>query len=295
MASSSLRPAAGQAGHKRAMPAPELNGPRPRGRVFTPPFVVAAVLLGLAAILTGPVGKALDLRQDKLPLPLRNPLTALRADALRPYSVVNRHFLDPTVVEALGTDQYLYWMLRDGSVPDNDPLANPRLFVTYYSGGRNLVPHVPDECFLGAGYQPAMPHENQELSVPALSREQDPLPVRVCTFARTAVFNREEVTVVYTFASNGRFAATRNLVRLLTNDPRNHHAYFSKVEVHFPGATREQSIRGAAKLLNRVLPVLLSDHWPDFEAAEQSVRHSPLNAGDARRGETKPPYELNNS
>jgi len=244
----------------------------PRGRLITPPFAIAVALLGLAAVLAGPVGRALDLRQDKAPLPLKKSLGAMDPGRLRPYTLAERQPLDPTVAEALGANDYVYWELRDTSLPKDDPLAYPRLFVTYYTGGRNLVPHTPDECFLGAGYQQAMPHENQEVPVPALAPEVETIPLRVCTFLRTAVFNHDEVTVVYTFGCNGRFTQTRTGVRLLINDPRNYHAYFSKVEVHFPGAGREQSVRGAAKLLNRVLPVLISDHWPDFAAAETAAR-----------------------
>jgi hypothetical protein len=89
---------------------------------------------------------------------------------------------------------------------------------------------------------------------------------------KTAVFNRDLVSVVYTFFCNGRFVATRNGVRLLINDPRERHAFFSKVEVGFPHATREQNVQGATKLLNHLLPVLVRDHYPDFEAAEKAAR-----------------------
>ena len=78
--------------------------------------------------------------------------------------------------------------------------------------------------------------------------------------------------MIYTFHCNGRFTATRTGVRLLLNDLTNTYAYFSKVEVSFPGATRQQSIDGAWKVYDRLLPVLLKAHWPDFEAEEEAVR-----------------------
>lgn len=243
-----------------------------RGRLFTPHFVVMVILLGAAAILAGPVGRAMDLRQVKAALPLRQPLSALRSEAIRPYSVEERLTLEPAVVEALGTSDYVFWKLRDTSVPLTDPLAHPRLFVTYYTGGRHIVPHTPDQCFLGAGYEPVGTHENRNIPISKLGERFPEIPIRICTFLRTAIFNREELTVVYTFGCNGEFAETRNKVRVWTNDPRAHHAYFSKVEVHFPGASREDSVRGAAKLFNQVLPVLMSEHWPDFAAAEQAAR-----------------------
>lgn len=243
-----------------------------RTRFFTPPFALAVALLTTAAILAGPVGRWLNFKQEKLALPLRKAFSAMDEQALSPYRIVDRRTLEPAVVEALGTDQFVHWVLEDTSVSPTHPLRYATLFVTYHTGGRDLVPHTPDECMLGAGYHPSQPHENRRVAVPSLSEAGADLPVRVCTFGRTAIFNREEITVVYTFACNGRFAATRTGVRILINDPRNSYAYFSKVEVSFSGADRRRSVEGATKLLNCALPVLLRDHWPDFDAAERAAR-----------------------
>ncbi len=239
---------------------------------LTGPFVTALVLLGGAAVLVGPVATSMNFRQAKAALPLKKPLAELDEDALAPFRVSERHLLQPVVIEALGTDQYLDWTLEDLSVAPNDQLRIAHLFITYDTGGQNLVPHTPDECRLGAGYEPAQPHENAMLALD--SSESDPLriPVRICTFVRTAVFNRVEVTVVYTFCCDGAYAATRNEVRLLFNDPRNRFGYFSKVEVSFPRANREQNVKGAAKLMGLLAPVLKRDHWPDFAAAEKAAR-----------------------
>lgn len=240
--------------------------------VMTPPFIAAVILLVTAVVLDGPVGRWMDVKRDKLPLPLRAPLNTLREDALRPYRVRTRHILEPVVVEALGTDMYLSWSLEDTSVPQGDPLRRADLLVTYDTGGNNLVPHTPDVCRLGAGYQPAQPHENVKIPVPALGHGSGSIPLRVCTFVKTDVFARGKVSVVYTFHCNGKFVATRSGVRVLINDLTNTYAYFSKVEVSFPGATRDQCVEGSKKLLDRVLPVLLEHHWPDFEAAEKQAR-----------------------
>jgi len=225
-------------------------------------------MLGSAAILAGPVSSWMDLRQGKASLPLKKPLGALDVESLFPYKIIERVALDSTVVEALGTNEYINWVLEDTSRPQTDPLRYAQLFVTYYSGGVNLVPHTPDECRLGAGYQPAQPHENVDIDVPMA------IPVRLCTFLKTAVFQHEEVSVVYTFHCNGKFVATRNGVRMLINDLSNRYAYFSKVEVSFPRATRMQNLQGAATLFETLLPVLVKDHFPNFEAAEAADRSS---------------------
>lgn len=236
--------------------------------VLARPFILAVAMLGAAAVLVGPVATAMNFKLAKQPLPLRAPLSQLEDDALAPYRIVERHILQPTIVDALGTDQYLNWTLEDTSAAEGDPLRHASLLVTYYTGGQNLVPHTPDVCYFGAGYEPAEPHGNRVLTLGGPSHHQLTVPIRVCTFRRTSVFHRSQHTVVYTFHSNGRFVATRTGVRMLINDPTDTYAYFSKVEVAFPLATREESIAATGKLLERVLPLLLENHWPDFEKAE---------------------------
>ncbi len=241
---------------------------KPHAGLMTLPFGLAVLMLASAAILAGPVSTWMDFQQGKASLPLKKPLGALDIEGLFPYRAIERLALDSTVVEALGTNEYINWLLEDTSLPQGDPLRYANLFVTYYSGGVNLVPHTPDECRLGAGYQPAQPHENKDLDVPKA------IPVRLCTFLKTAVFQHEEVSVVYTFHCNGKFVATRNGVRMLINDLSNRYAYFSKIEVSYPRATRAQNLQGAARLFERLLPVLVKDHFPDFEAAESADRNS---------------------
>jgi len=243
-------------------------GRAPSGeRLWNKPFAFACFVLVAAALLAWPVAEWMEIRQYKKAIPLKAPLDELKASELAPYRVIDRAVLAPAILEALGTDRYLHWTLEDTSLPANDPLRIANLFVTFYTGGINLVPHTPDVCYLGSGYEAARPHENMEADMPTLGAAHQHVPFRVCTFAKSAVFDRREFTVVYTFFANSRFAATRNRVRVLVNDLHHAHAFFSKVEVGFPGAGREQSVVGARRLFEKVLPVLLRDHWPDPEQA----------------------------
>lgn len=247
--------------------------------VVTRPFVVAIALLGTAALLSGPLSNWLEISNRKYPLPLRAPLATLNEDSIAPYRVVQREVLDPAVVEALGTNRYLSWVLEDTDVPETDPLRRAHLLVTYDSGGNNLVPHTPEVCWFGGGYQRAQPHKNVEIDISGEPGENNTVPIRVCTFVKTALRNRAKRSVVYTFHCNGQFVCTRTGVRLLINRPTNRYAYFSKVEVTFETATREQTLQGAKKLFDRLLPVLVDRHWPDFEAAEDAARNGSSEEG----------------
>lgn len=247
--------------------------------LITPHFLVAVVLLVASAGLAGPFARFMQFKANKKSLALKEPLYNLDVRKLGPYRIAKdrtgeeqRHVLLPEMVEALGTDQYISWNLEDTSLPPNDPLRRANLFVTYYSGGADLVPHTPDVCFLGSGYEPAQQHQNLVANVRGLGATSADVPIRVCTFLKTAVFKHRKQTVLYTFHCNGRFTGTRSGVRLLINDPRTTHAYFSKVEIRFPAATRSQSTEGVAKLLGHVLPVLIEDHFPDFEKAEAASK-----------------------
>lgn len=246
---------------------------KPSSGLFTIPFCAALLILGAAAVLAVPVNAWMKVKLTKKALPLQQPLAMLDQKALYPYRPKgDPYLLEPAVVEALGTKQYLSWTIEDTSVPENHPLRLANLFITYYSGGPNLVPHTPDVCYLGAGYQPACPHETIDAELATMNDAIRRIPVRVLTFAATALFDQSQISVVYTFGCNGKIAADREAIRALINEPKNTHAYFSKVEVSFHNATREDSIQGAKKLFAVVLPLLIRNHWPDFEAAEQAAR-----------------------
>jgi len=238
---------------------PDNPASAPRQRLVTLPFVVAVILLGVAAILAGPVAARLDLTQGKKVVPLKAPLSELDPALLDPYVIQRKVDLEPEMVEALGTEAYLSWRLEDTAVAVNSPVRIVDLLVTYYSGGVELVPHTPDVCYLGSGYNPTQAHENKQVELPSLGAT---VPIRVCSFIKTAIFNSDETTVVYTFYCNGRFVNTRTDVRILMNDPKNAYAYFAKIEVSFPRADRASAVEGARKLFDKVLPILVRDHFP---------------------------------
>ena len=74
---------------------------------------------------------------------------------------------------------------------------------------------------------------------------------------------------MYFFKVNGVFAGTRTSARnVLGRNVFGKHSYFSKVEWRFFGnissANAQESIDASKKLLETVIAVLESDHWPDI-------------------------------
>ena len=232
------------------------------------PFLLTVVVL-LAAVGVRPLIRGTMGSQEKLPVPLRQPLGKLDKTSLGPYEFLGRASTNAAIEEALGTSEYITWGFRDKSVsPGTNPLKFVNLHIAYYTGGRDLVPHTPDQCMKGAGYEPTLA-ENIDVPIDSVGIQ---IPMRVLTFEKSSIMNNETPTVCYTFSVNGKFACTRNGVRSEINSLGRRHGYFCKIEVSFGGEqckprnpTREESIKATQRILNHLLPVLLEDHLPNWD------------------------------
>jgi hypothetical protein len=245
----------------------------PARALFRPPFVLAVLVLGACAfvvnpLLTGSAGSML-----KEPLPLRKPFRKL-PKTLGPYQVfMIPDPLNAAMVEALGTEEYLDRIFEDTRIENrSDPRRWVRVFLAYYTGGWEVVPHVPDDCRVGAGFKPKV-KGNLDLEIRSLGRS---IPVRALTFEKSSEHQRP--TVVYTFHCNGDFAADRTTVRFRTNSPTETYAYYCKIELSFglpqsrpANPARQESIQAAGEFLSYLLPELLG-YLPDWEAANRGPR-----------------------
>jgi hypothetical protein len=73
-------------------------------------------------------------------------------------------------------------------------------------------------------------------------------------------------TVMYFFHANGRYVTTRNGVRASMSNPFQRYAYYAKIEITFASETLLRANKAASEtalgpLLERVLPVLLQEHF----------------------------------
>ncbi|MCG3130857.1 MAG: hypothetical protein FLDDKLPJ_01630 [Phycisphaerae bacterium] len=246
---------------------------------FSAPLVITLVLLGGGALVQGPLERWLKVVTHKEAVPLRAALGSLNRDALGPYRFVRAEFLTPEYVEALGTDQYLIWTLEDAREAPDSPRRQAHLFVTYYTGGPELVVHRPDECFRASGYTLTEFRRDERIRIDPFGGGGgvDEVPFRVVTFRKTGLFQQAELSVAYTLYCNGRFTVSPTEVRMWTTSPATRSAYFSKVEVCFlpppggsgPGrpATADETLRGTGELMRYVLPLLMNDIWPNVAAS----------------------------
>ncbi len=244
--------------------------------MWSPPFLISTLILGVTAIALGPVTDFMHVTLTKSPIPLRAPLGRLDKSRLGPYVFVQARTLDPAVVNTLGTDQYIDWILEDTSLAGRrTPLRYAHLFVTYYTGQPDAAPHTPDQCYKGAGYTVASA-ENLTFHIDALETSPE-VPVRLVSFIRSDIFDSDLTPVIYTFHCNGKFVASREGVRNAANNPLDKHAYYSKVELTFGWdnarprvPSRAAAIEASQRLLEHVLPALVNDHWPDWAAVTAS-------------------------
>ncbi len=243
------------------------------GRVVRRPMVlICALVLASSAVGIHVGAKRLKWHFRKEAVPLRRSLDDLDEHRLFPYVAFNKQKIaNPDVEKELGTEDYIQWMLEDKSVDRSDPARYVQLFITYYTGNPDKVPHVPDWCYVGSGGVVSK-SQNRTITVPGigLAQEEDALPVRMLTILLpgSGIGQREQRTVTYFFAVNGTYRCTRNQVRLLQNNFRDKYTYFSKVEVFFPGSknmSEEKTLQAVEKICRVVVPVLYERYWPDWQ------------------------------
>jgi hypothetical protein len=245
----------------------------PWGRLLREPaFLVCMVLLGVCAVGLRVGADRMKWHFRKLPLPLRQSLDELDVGRFGPYVVVHKAKIAHDVEEALGTTEYIQWGIRDTSLDSRDPGGVVNLFITYYTGNPDKVPHTPDQCYQGSGGV-KRDSDNTTIVIPGLDAASqheakgDLLPVRVLDFDVRSGNDTEFRTVVYFFAVNGDFACTRDQVRFRQNNMTDKYAFFSKVEISFNKSKklgREGALAATQKLAAGLVPALVTEYWPDW-------------------------------
>ncbi|HBG26411.1 MAG: hypothetical protein A2Y10_06410 [Planctomycetes bacterium GWF2_41_51] len=239
------------------------------------PFILCVGFLLITAGFIAGFKSRQGLTLIKKPLPLKNSFDDLDEGLIAPYKVLNKSKIDnQDVLESLGTEDYLQWMLEDTSVDEMSPVKHCSFFVTYYTGNPDQVPHVPEACYTGGGNQvensSIVNIEIGDINIPQIPKE---ISATALTFTRKSseIWQASsEFVVMYFFKVNGVYKGNRTGVRVALGDLTSEHSYFSKVELKFFNARglnpdKKQSAEAAEKLLKVLLPVLEKNHWPDWK------------------------------
>ncbi|HUT31787.1 MAG TPA: hypothetical protein VMX13_18510 [Sedimentisphaerales bacterium] len=246
-------------------------------RVYLQPaFLVCAGVLALA-------GVGMDrLHVEKVAFRPKKSFDLLDEKRLSPYIVVSKDKIEnEEVVRELGTTDYIQWVLEDPQVGADSAVRKCSLFITYYELP-DYVPHVPEECYMGVGYQ-VLASEGVTFQIKGTSGPLEGKRIE----GRYVVFSGADskdwlgdtqYPVLYLFNVNGVYAGNREDARWLLNRYIfSAHVYFCKVEWKFFNTSfgqriypnKREALGASEKLLGVVLPILEGEHWPQWPVVSE--------------------------
>jgi hypothetical protein len=240
------------------------------------PFLICVGILTISSVGMKTAMNWAGVVTQKDRIELQKSLNDLDVSLLAPYQVIKKDKIsNPDILKSLGTNDYIQWILEDPQVPASSPVRYCSLFITYY-GTPDRVPHDPEECYTGGGniYRDRQSHR---LRLSSAGGSPVELPIRRLVFAsKTAdlLDPQAEFSVLYFFKTNGEYADNRNGVRaIMSKNFTCKYSYFSKVEWKFSGTgsspSTEDIVKASEKLMSVLLPILETQHWPDWEKAKQ--------------------------
>lgn len=239
---------------------------------FQPAFLICVVVLTTAGAGMSIAIKSFGVFLRKEPLPLKKSFDFLDENDLASYKVISKHKIEnEEIITALGTEDYIQWVLEDTEAEDNSAVEKFMLFITYYRLP-DRVPHVPEECYAGGGFQ-RLASDSITFEIANKAGFKRELRGKYLVFGSTkADFWRkgERFPVLYLFKVNGDYAASREEARIALNKNLfRKSSYFCKVELVFNQTlippNKGQAIKAGEKLLGVILPVLEEKYWPDWQ------------------------------
>ena len=238
-----------------------------------PAFLICVLVLAAAGAGMSVTMKKLGIIFEKEPFPLKKSLELLDERNLAPYKVVlpKLKIENEEILKELGTQDYIQWILEDTEQAANSPVKECLLFITYYQLP-DRVPHVPEECWTGGGYQ-KLHSESVTLEINNNAGFEAKIPAKYIVFGpKKANLWQSSVRIpnLYFFKVNGQYAGSREEARITLNKNLFHKSsYFCKVELVFNMSSvaprKEDAITASKKLLAVILPILEEEHWPDWE------------------------------
>ncbi len=192
--------------------------------------LVAAGVLVVGAIVWNVVLPSLKLALVKERVDLHAPLTGF-PEKIGPYELIHKAELREDTIELLGTEDFISWLYVDTrTVEAGLPPVMVRLHVAYYTGLRDAVPHVPDNCYIASGAT-AAGADTTRWQAPEMPEAWAAWRDVEVHRSRFAMLDGSASTVFYLFNVNGRPMTDRWDVRGELADFRKKYCYYAKIEL----------------------------------------------------------------
>ena len=236
-------------------------------------FIILVVLMGGLTIGKRMIIEKLGISLQKQPIELRNPLDDLDLEDGSDYVITSKKRIENKDIEdELGTTNYIMWELNDSSLPETSPVHSCFLFITYYTGINDRIPHVPEECYFGAG-NTVKRYIDAYANIPAADDAERDVKYRMIEFigqSQSVWYGSKPFYVSYMLNVNGNYAANRTEARnIMATNLFGKYSYFAKIEWRFSGKSlppdNEQVQAASKKLLGVLLPKLEANHWPEID------------------------------
>ncbi|MGQ0628323.1 MAG: exosortase/archaeosortase family protein [Phycisphaerales bacterium] len=269
-------------------------------------FVVPALVLGSAAVAVPVSVWAMGVYLRKLPIyaPGGRAVSAVAPESASWIRIGKDAQESAEMLEELGTTNYLSRTYLRKDAPKDKPRAVD-LHLAYYTGMIDTIPHIPERCMVGAGWQivgatravpltldrtnwrpaPAapgtsLPDAPLEFALTdrsfsdlgdavrvRLPRMPGGVGIRVTEFTNPRTGTR--LFAGYLFIANGTTTDSAESVRLLAFDLRDDYAYYLKVQFSSQTArTAEDLAADAGSLLSELIPEIMRcvPDWGDVES-----------------------------
>jgi len=282
-----------------------------------PAFLLAVAVLGSGALSLNRAIDAMEIYLQKLPVHPENNRQLRQILAETPNW--KRYGADVVesadVIKTLGTENYLSraYVEKTG---DDAPGTIVDLHAAYYTGMVDTVPHVPERCFVGGGWQMASESSVVEIPLDAegwipreYETEEEPLYlIRVSNDNRDFPGRRiplprgvtpdgglrmritrfsdpegRDVFSGYFFIANGGTVARSEDVRLLAFNLEDDYAYYLKVQFTSTQVESAEELADVAgRLLDDLLPeiMLCVPDWTEVEAGRYPPGRPDAATGD---------------
>jgi hypothetical protein len=259
-----------------------------------PSFLLAFVVLLVAALTLNATTQFLKLHFKKLPVPLARPLNDV-PNKLGSWVCISKDQLSEDVEQELNATEYImrFYVRRSALMPEelqsfegkdydqrlkklNELRAQYKgdldksiisLAVTFNTGKADTVAHIPERCYTADGYEPTdSKTEDWDVGTTQAMPNHQPghLDVRYISFDDQTGRNHVKKNVAYFFHVNGHYESNPAYVRGELANLFAKYGYFAKVELMVQTDDRDMAAESMRDFLHSALPEI-EQCWPDWK------------------------------